>query len=146
MERIQTSPMMEKEKIVIGIITIPMARAVVLAMAILLVADAEDVEEAAVVAVGEETIVSIYRMSNVSIVARKATIPLTFERSNMVSKEDFKNLFRTSMKKMLTKKDKKSKNNADGDDDSLDMNVFEKLMEGKQPMFVNKINDDLISI
>jgi hypothetical protein len=26
------------------------------------------------------------------------------------------------------------------------MNVFQKLMEGKQPMFVNKSNDDLISI
>jgi hypothetical protein len=26
------------------------------------------------------------------------------------------------------------------------MNVFEKLMECKQPMFVNKSNDDLISI
>jgi hypothetical protein len=58
------------------------------------------------------------------------------ERSNMVSKEDFKNLFQTSMKEMLTKKDKKEKNTAEGDDDSLDMNVFEKLMEGKQPMFV----------
>jgi hypothetical protein len=62
----------------------------------------------------------------------------------MVSKEDFKNLFQTSMKEMLTKKDKKAKNNAEGDDDSLDMNVFLKLMEGKQPMFVNKSNDDLI--
>jgi hypothetical protein len=51
--------MMEKEKIVIGIITIPMAGAVVLAMAILLAEDAEDVEEAAVFAVGEETVVSI---------------------------------------------------------------------------------------
>jgi hypothetical protein len=50
------------------------------------------------------------------------------------------------MKEMLTKKDKKAKNNAEGDDDSLDMNVFEKIMEGKQPMFVNKSNDDLISI
>jgi hypothetical protein len=57
--------MIEKEKIVIGIITIPMAGAVVLAMAILLVENAEDVEETAVVAVGEETIVRIYRMSNV---------------------------------------------------------------------------------
>jgi hypothetical protein len=28
----------------------------------------------------------------------------------------------------------------------LDMNIFEKLMEGKQPMFVTKSNDDLISI
>jgi hypothetical protein len=64
----------------------------------------------------------------------------------MVSKADFKNLFQYSMKDMLTKKDKQAKNNAEGDDDSLDMNVFEKLMEGKQPMFVNKINDDLISI
>jgi hypothetical protein len=36
--------------------------------------------------------------------------------------------------------------NADGDDDSLDMNVFEKLMEGKHTKIVNKRNDDLISI
>jgi hypothetical protein len=47
---------------------------------------------------------------------------------------------------MLTKKDKKEKNNAEGDDDSLDMNVFQKLMEGKQQMFVNENNDGLISI
>jgi hypothetical protein len=66
--------------------------------------------------------------------------------SNTVSKEDFKNLFQTSMKEMFTKKDKKAKNNAKGDDDSLDMNVFEKLMEGKQQMFVDENNDDLISI
>jgi hypothetical protein len=35
--------------------------------------------------------------------------------------------------KMLTKKDKqaKKKENAEGDDESLDMKVFEKLMEGK---------------
>jgi hypothetical protein len=65
----------------------------------------------------------------------------------MVSKDDFKNLFQTSMKEMFTKnKDKKAKANAEGDDDSLDMNVFEKLMEGKQPMFVIENNDDLISI
>jgi hypothetical protein len=68
------------------------------------------------------------------------------ERSNIVSKEAFKNLFQTSMKEMLTKKDKKAKKYAEGDDDSLDMNVFEKLMEGKHTMFVNKRNDDLISI
>jgi hypothetical protein len=64
----------------------------------------------------------------------------------MVSKEDFKNLFQTSMKERFTKKDKKAKTNAEGDDDSLDMNVFEKLMEGKQQIFVNKNSDDLISI
>jgi hypothetical protein len=55
----------------------------------------------------------------------------------MVSKADFKNVFQSSLKDMLTKKDKKEKNNAEGDDDFLDMNVFEKLMEGKQQMFVN---------
>jgi hypothetical protein len=64
----------------------------------------------------------------------------------MVSKDDFRSLSQTSMKEMFTKKDKKANTNAEGDKDSLDMNVFEKLMEGKQPMFVNKGNDDLISI
>jgi hypothetical protein len=51
------------------------------------------------------------------------------EQSNMVSKSDFKNLFQSSLKEMLTKKDKQGKKNAQGDDDSLDMNVFEKLIE-----------------
>jgi hypothetical protein len=64
----------------------------------------------------------------------------------MVSKDDFKNLFQTSMKEMFTKKYKKANTNAEGDEDSLDMNVFEKLMEGKQQMFVNENDDDLISI
>jgi hypothetical protein len=64
----------------------------------------------------------------------------------MVSKDDFKNLFQTSIKEMFTKKDKKAKTSAEGDEDSLDMNVPEKLMEGKQQMFVNENNDDLISI
>jgi hypothetical protein len=68
------------------------------------------------------------------------------QSSNMVSKDDFKNLFQTSMKEMFTKKDKKAKANAEGDEDSLDMNVFEKLMEGTQPMFVIENNDDLVSI
>jgi hypothetical protein len=68
------------------------------------------------------------------------------ENSNMVSKSDFKNLFQSSLKKRLTKKDKQVKKNAEGDDDSLDMIFFLKLMEGKQPMFVNKSNDDLIRI
>jgi hypothetical protein len=43
----------------------------------------------------------------------------------MVSKSDFKTLFQSSMKEMLTKKDKQSKKNAEVDDDSLDINVFE---------------------
>jgi hypothetical protein len=49
---------------------------------------------------------------------------------------------------MLTKKDKQAKNkeNAEGDDDSLDMNVFGKLMEGKHTKILNKSNDDLKSI
>jgi hypothetical protein len=64
----------------------------------------------------------------------------------MVSKSDFKNLFQSSLKEMLTKKDKQAKKNAEGDDDYLDMNVFEKLKEGKHTMNVTKRNDDLISI
>jgi hypothetical protein len=51
--------MMEKDKIMIEITTIPMEGAVVLAKTILAAEDAEDVEEAAVAAVGKETIVSI---------------------------------------------------------------------------------------
>jgi hypothetical protein len=59
---IQTSQMTETEKVVIKIITFIMAVAVVIAMETLLAEDAEDVEEAAEFAAGEETIVSIYRV------------------------------------------------------------------------------------
>jgi hypothetical protein len=65
------------------------------------------------------------------------------ENSNMVPKADFKNLFQSSLKDMLTKKDKQAKNNAEGDDDSLDMNVFEKLMEGKHTEILSNGDDDL---
>jgi hypothetical protein len=66
-------------------------------------------------------------------VAKRVTILLTAhsrekndnEQSNMVLKAYFKNLFQSSLKEMLTKKDKQVKKNAEGDDDSLDMNVFE---------------------
>jgi hypothetical protein len=70
------------------------------------------------------------------------------EQSNMVSKSDFKNLLQSSLKQMLTKKDKqaKKKEKAECDDESLDMNVFEKLIEGKHTNIVNKSNDDLKSI
>jgi hypothetical protein len=68
------------------------------------------------------------------------------EQSNIVFKSDFKNLCQSSLKEMLTKKDKQAKKNTEGDDDSLDMNVFEKLMEGKHTNIANKSNDDLISI
>jgi hypothetical protein len=67
------------------------------------------------------------------------------EQSNMVSKLDLKNLFQYSLKEMLTKKDKqaKKKDNAEGDNESLDMNAFEKLMEGKHTNIVNNGDDDL---
>jgi hypothetical protein len=68
------------------------------------------------------------------------------EQSNMVSKSDFKTMFQSSLKEMLTKKDEQAKKNTEGDDDSLDMNVFEKLMEGNHTKIVRKSNDDLISI
>jgi hypothetical protein len=70
------------------------------------------------------------------------------EQLNMVSKADLKNQLQSSLKEVLTKKDKQAKKeeNAEGDDDSLDMIFFEKLMEGKHTKIVNKINDDLQSI
>jgi hypothetical protein len=48
------------------------------------------------------------------------------DNSNMVSKAYFKNLFQTSLKIILTKKQKqtKKKDNMDVDDKSLDMNVL----------------------
>jgi hypothetical protein len=50
----------------------------------------------------------------------------------MVSKADFKKLFQSSLKDMLTKNENtKKKDNMEVDDESLDMNVFEELMEGK---------------
>jgi hypothetical protein len=66
----------------------------------------------------------------------------------MVSKSDFKNLFQSLLKEMLTKNDKQAKKmeNVEGDDEPLDMNVFEKLMEGKHTNIVNRSNDDLKSI
>jgi hypothetical protein len=36
-----------------------------------------------------------------------------------------------------------TKKSAEGDDDSLQMNVFQKLMEGKHTMIVTKSDDDL---
>jgi hypothetical protein len=66
----------------------------------------------------------------------------------MVSKAYFKNLFQSSLKDMLTKKEKqtKKKDNMDVDDDSLDMNVFEKLMEGKHKEIVSNDDGDPMSI
>jgi hypothetical protein len=49
---------------------------------------------------------------------------------------------------MLTKKENqaKKKDNMELDDESLDMNVFEKLMEGKHTESVSHGDDDLKSI
>jgi hypothetical protein len=62
----------------------------------------------------------------------------------MVSKADFKNLFQSSLKDMLTKKEKQTKNkdNMEVDDESLDINIFEKLMEGKHTEIVNNGDGD----
>jgi hypothetical protein len=70
------------------------------------------------------------------------------ENSNMVSKADFKNLFQSSFKDLLTKKEKqaKKKDNMEVNDESLDMNVFLKLMEGKHTEIVSNGDDDLKSI
>jgi hypothetical protein len=66
----------------------------------------------------------------------------------MVSKADFKNLFQSSLKEMLTKNEKQTKkrDKMDIDEESLDMNVFEKLMEGKHNEIVSNNDDDSMRI
>jgi hypothetical protein len=66
----------------------------------------------------------------------------------MVSKADFKNIWQSSLKDMLTKKGKqtKTKDKMEVDDESLDMNVFEKLMEGKHTESVSNDESDSKSI
>jgi hypothetical protein len=119
--------MKEKEKIVKEIITIQVADAVAVTKAIIDEEDAEDAEDAEEDAAEEETaIVSICKMLNVLIVAKRTTFLSTAqlqekndnEHSNMVSKSDFKNLFQSSLKEILTKKDKqaKKKENTEGND------------------------------
>jgi hypothetical protein len=69
------------------------------------------------------------------------------EHSNMVSKAYFKNLFQSSLKEMLTKKEKhkKGKYSTDMDEASLDMNVFD-MFTGEHNEFVSKHYDDSKSI
>jgi hypothetical protein len=136
--------MNEKEKIMKEIIKTQMEDALVPAKAIQAEEDAEDVEEAAEDVAGCFNCGKKGHYSTDCSISRKNDN----EQSNMVSKSDFKNLFQSSLKEMMTKKDKqaKKKENAEGDDESLDMNVFEKLMEVKHTKIVNKSNDDLKSI
>jgi ribosomal protein L13 len=70
------------------------------------------------------------------------------EESNMVSKADFKNIFQSSLKVMISKKEKQKndKTNMELYDESLGMNVFDKLMEGKHNEIVSKNDDDSIII
>jgi hypothetical protein len=64
----------------------------------------------------------------------------------MVSKADFKNLFQSSIKEMLTKKEKqkKGKYSTDMDEESLDMNAFD-MFTGKHNKFVSKNYNDSTS-
>jgi hypothetical protein len=61
----------------------------------------------------------------------------------MVSKADFRNLFQSSLKEMLTKKEKqkKEKDSTDMDEESLDMKIFD-MFKGKHKEFVSKNYDD----
>jgi hypothetical protein len=70
------------------------------------------------------------------------------EEFNMVSKADFKNLFQSSLKDMLSKKEKlkNDKSNMEFNGESLDMDFFDKLVEGKQHEIVIKNDDGSMSI
>jgi hypothetical protein len=62
----------------------------------------------------------------------------------MVSKADFKNLFQSSSKHMLTKRKNRHRRKTTWKSMmSLDMNVFENLMEGKHTTFLSNGDDDL---
>jgi hypothetical protein len=65
----------------------------------------------------------------------------------MVSKADFKNLFQSPIKEMLTKREnqKKEKDSTNMDEESLEMNVFD-MFTGKHNRIVSKNDDDSMSI
>jgi hypothetical protein len=69
------------------------------------------------------------------------------ENSNMVSKVYFKNLFQSSIKEMLTKREKqtKEKDSTHMDEESLDMNVYD-MFTGKHNEIVSKNDDDSMII
>jgi hypothetical protein len=58
---------------------------------------------------------------------------MTMKIQTWYPKRILKILFQSSLKDMFTKNEKQAKNkdNMEFNDESLDMNVFEKLMEGK---------------
>jgi hypothetical protein len=63
----------------------------------------------------------------------------------MVSKAGFKNLFQSSIKEMLTKKEKQKKDSTDMDEEYLDMSLFD-MFTGEHNEFVSKNYDDSTSI
>jgi hypothetical protein len=140
---------MEKEKITEETIIIRMVVAVAFARAIMTEEDAEDAEEAEEV-VAEEAATIVSNCGKKGHYSTDCSAPRKNdnENSNMVSKEDFKNLFQYSLKEMLTKKEKqtKKKDNMEVDDESFDMNVFEKLMEGTHTEIVSNYDGDSKSI
>jgi hypothetical protein len=88
-------------------------------------------------------------------VIKKDTIPRTArhqrkngnENSNMVSKEDFKNMFQSSIKGMFTKREKKKKEkySTNMEEESLDVNMFD-MFTGKHNEIVSKNNDQSMSL
>jgi hypothetical protein len=96
-----------------------------------------------------------YKTSHVRVVTKKNTFPWTTrhlrkkgnKNSNMVSKVDFKNLFQSSIKEMLTKKEnqKKEKDSTYMDEESLDMNIFD-ILTSKHNEIVSKNDDDSMII
>jgi hypothetical protein len=63
----------------------------------------------------------------------------------MVSKADFKNLFQSPLKETLSKKEEQESDESNMELD-VEMNVFDKLMEGKQTETLIKNDDGPMSI
>jgi hypothetical protein len=66
----------------------------------------------------------------------------------MISRSDFKDLFQSLIKEIITKREKhkKDKASADMDEDPLDINIFDMMFTGKHNEIVSKNDDDSMSI
>jgi hypothetical protein len=94
-------------------------------------------------------------MLNVSIVAKRVTILPTAQLQEKMTTNiqtwyqgGFQKPISIFIERHVDQKGEKAKKkeNTESDDESLDMNVFEKLMEGKHTKIVNNGDDDLKSI
>jgi hypothetical protein len=114
LEIFQANKMMEKERIMKETIIIPMVVAVAFVRTIMTAEDAEEAEEVAAKGGSNSEHLKTIECFNCGKKVHYSTDCYTprkndTDNSNMASKADFKNLFQSSLKDMLTKKEKQTK-------------------------------------